>query len=122
MSGNPLKLKSIHHVELWTGNARQAAYFYRRAFGFSQIAYAGLETGRRDSASYALEQGKARLMLTSALGEGPVADHVARHGDSVRDIAFVVDDADRAFEEAVRRGAVAAEEPNDRSDACGAIR
>src|SRR5207253_5492679 len=102
MSGNPLKLKSIHHVELWTGNAKQAAYFYRQAFGFSQIAYAGLETGQRDRTSYALAQGKARLMVTSPLdAAGPMATHIAAHGDGVRDIAFMVDDADRAFEEAV---------------------
>jgi 4-hydroxyphenylpyruvate dioxygenase len=123
MSGNPLKLKSIHHVELWTGNARQAAYFYRRAFGFSQIAYAGLETGQRDRASYALGQGKARLMVTSPLeSAGEIVNHVAKHGDSVRDIAFLVDDADLAFAEAVRRGAEPARKPFDRSDRCGAVR
>jgi 4-hydroxyphenylpyruvate dioxygenase len=123
MSDNPLKLRSIHHVELWTGNAKQAAYFYRRAFGFSQIAYAGLETGQRDRASYALAQGKARLVVTSPLDAGgAIAAHIAKHGDSVRDIAFLVDDADRAFEEAVRRGAEPAVPPADRSDACGAVR
>ena len=62
MAKNSARLKSIHHVELWVGNARQAAYYYRQAFGFSQFAYAGLETGRRDAASYALQQGKARLV------------------------------------------------------------
>src|SRR5258708_11902319 len=105
MSDNPLKLKSIHHVELWVGNAKQAAYFYRQAFGFSQIAYAGLETGQRDYTSYALSQGKARLMVSSPLDStGPIAAHIAAHGDAVRDIAFQVEDADRAFEEAVPRG------------------
>ena len=74
MSDNPLKLKSIHHVEFWVGNAKQAAYFYRQAFGFSQIAYAGLETGQRDHTSYALSQGKARLVVTSPLDSaGPIA-------------------------------------------------
>src|SRR5437763_15817054 len=98
MSGNPLKLKSIHHVELWTGNARQAAYYYRRAFGFSQIAYAGLETGQRERASYALAQGKARLMVTSPLtSAGEIVDHLAKHGDSVGVIAFLVEVSDRAF-------------------------
>ncbi len=123
MSDNPLKLRSIHHVEFWVGNARQAAYFYRQAFGFSQIAYAGLETGQRDRTSYALAQGKARLLLSSPLdSDGAIAEHTTRHGDAVRDIAFLVDDADRAFEEAVRRGAQPAMEPRDLSDQCGAVR
>ena len=123
MVENPLKLKSIHHVEFWVGNAKQAAYFYQHAFGFSQIAYSGLETGARDRASYALAQGKARLMLTSPLESGGViSDHISRHGDSVKDIAFVVDDADLAFAEAVRRGAEPESEPTDISDACGSVR
>ena len=62
---NPLKLRHIHHVEFWVGNAKQAAFFYRNAFGFSQIAYAGLETGRRDSTSYVLQQGRARFVFTT---------------------------------------------------------
>jgi 4-hydroxyphenylpyruvate dioxygenase len=123
VTDNPLKLKSIHHVEFWVGNAKQAAYFYRQAFGFSQIAYAGLETGQRDHTSYALSQGKARLVLTSPLtSAGPIAAHIASHGDAVRDIAFLVEDADRAFDEAVRRGARPAMEPTDRGDRCGAVR
>jgi 4-hydroxyphenylpyruvate dioxygenase len=120
---NPLKLKSIHHVEFWVGNAKQAAYFYRQAFGFSQVAYSGLETGARDRASYALAQGKARLMLTSPLEcSGAIADHISRHGDSVKDIAFLVDDADLAFAEAVRRGAEPETEPLEITDACGSVR
>jgi 4-hydroxyphenylpyruvate dioxygenase len=120
---NPLKLKSIHHVEFWVGNARQAAYFYRQAFGFSEIAYAGLETGQRGHTSHALMQGKARLVLTSPLDTaGPMAGHIAAHGDSVRDIAFLVDDADLAFDEALRRGAQPALEPRSLSDRCGAVR
>src|SRR6266850_8352019 len=92
VTDNPLKLKSIHHVELWVGNAKQAAYFYRQAFGFSQIAYAGLETGQRDHSSYALSQGKARLAVTSPLDStGAMAQHIAVHGDAVHDIAFLVD-------------------------------
>src|SRR5260221_10022589 len=112
MTDNPLKLKSIHHVELWVGNAKQAAYFYRQAFGFSQIAYAGLETEQRDHTSYALSQGKARLLVSSPLDStGPIAAHIAAHGDAVRDIAFEVQDADRAFEEAGPPGARPAFEP-----------
>jgi 4-hydroxyphenylpyruvate dioxygenase len=123
VDGNPLKLKAIHHVEFWVGNARQAAYFYRNAFGFSQLAYAGLETGRRDHASWALGQGKARFVFTSPLGaDGPISAHIAAHGDSVRDIAFLVDDADRAFEEALRRGAAPAIEPADLEDRRGKVR
>ena len=120
MADNPLRLKSIHHVEFWVGNAKQAAYYYRQAFGFSQFAYAGLETGRRDATSYALQQGKARLVLTTPLDpDDPINDHVRRHGDGVRDIAFHVDDADAAFAEAVARGATPVSAPQDRTDEHG---
>jgi 4-hydroxyphenylpyruvate dioxygenase len=123
MATNPLRLKSIHHVELWVGNAKQAAYYYRQAFGFSEFAYAGLETGRRDAASYALQQGKARLVLTTAFEpDGPISDHVRRHGDGVRDIAFHVEDADAAFAEAVARGASPVLAPRDEADSHGAVR
>ncbi len=120
---NPLKLRSIHHVELWVGNAKQAAYFYREAMGFSQFAYAGLETGSRDTTSYVLRQGKATLVLTTPLGtSGPMLDHIRRHGDAVRDIAFHVGDTDAAFAEAVRRGAKPVEEPHDTQDEHGITR
>ncbi len=120
---NPLKLRQIHHVEFWVGNAKQAAFFYRHAFGFSQVAYSGLETGRRTDTSYALEQGRARFVLTTPLTpDHPAADHIRLHGDGVRDIVFQVDDADRAFDEAVRRGAEPATEPHDVSDEHGTIR
>ena len=123
MQQNPLRLRSIHHVEFWVGNARQAAHFYRLGFGFSQAAYAGLETGSRDHTSYLMTQGKIRLVLTTPLGpEHPAAAHVMTHGDGVRDIAFHVDDADRAFEEAVRRGAEPAIEPHDLRDEGGCVR
>src|SRR5437588_6817985 len=98
-------LNGTDHVELWVGNARQAAFHYRQAFGFDVIAYAGPETGVRDRASYVLEQGKVRLVLTAPLGpEGEIAAHVHRHGDGVRAIALRVDDATAAFEAATRRG------------------
>ena len=123
MSDNPIVLKGIHHVELWVGNARQAAYYYRKAFGMSQLAYCGLETGRRDRTSYLLGQNQIRLVLTSPLqGGGPINDHLNRHGDGVRDIAFAVDDVDQAFRLAVERGANAAEAPHDESDARGTVR
>src|ERR1700676_1892745 len=66
---NPLKLKRIHHIEFWVGNARQAAYFYRKGFGFSQVAYSGLETGQRHRTSYAVSQGKANFILTTPFSE-----------------------------------------------------
>jgi 4-hydroxyphenylpyruvate dioxygenase len=120
---NPLKLKRIHHVELWAGNAKQSAYYYRKAFGFSQLAYAGLETGIRDTASYVLAQGKIRFVITSALSpDHPAADHVRLHGDGVRDIALQVEDADFAYAEAVRRGAKGVVEPHDVRDEHGVVR
>ena len=123
MAAGDLGLKRIHHVEMWVGNARQAAYFYRKAFGFSQIAYAGLETGRRDACSYAMEQGKARLVLTTPLGpDSPAADHIKLHGDGVRDIAFEVEDADAAFALAVERGAEPVSRPREISGEDGAVR
>jgi 4-hydroxyphenylpyruvate dioxygenase len=120
---NPLKLKRIHHVEFWVGNARQAAYFYRKGFGFSQVAYSGLETGQRQRASYAMSQGKANFVLTTPMTQVDfAAEHICKHGDGVRDIALEVEDADQAFAEAVRRGAQPAEEPHDLMDEHGAIR
>src|SRR5205085_12521965 len=120
---NPLKLKRIHHVEFWAGNAKQSAYFYRKAFGFSQLAYSGLETGNRETASYVLSQGKIRFVITSPLrGEHPASEHIRKHGDGVVDIALLVEDADFAFEEAVRRGARPAAEPHDLRDENGVVR
>ncbi|MBI3471348.1 MAG: 4-hydroxyphenylpyruvate dioxygenase [Candidatus Solibacter usitatus] len=118
-----LRLRKIHHVELWVGNAKQAAYYYRRAFGFSQVAYRGPETGCRDRCSYALEQGTARLVLTTPLHpDSQEAEHVRKHGDSVRDIAFEVDDAAQAFEITLARGAEAAWPPAESRDEHGVVR
>ncbi len=123
MPDNPLKLRQIHHVEFWVGNAKQAAFYYRRAFGFSEFAYTGLETGSREMTAYALSQGRVRFVLaTPVTPDHPAAEHLRLHGDGVRDIVFQVDDADRAFEEAVRRGAVPAIEPHDASDSHGRVR
>jgi 4-hydroxyphenylpyruvate dioxygenase len=120
---NPLKIKKVHHVEFWAGNAKQSAYFYRKAFGFSQLAYSGLETGSREAASYVLSQGKIRFVITSPLTpDHPASDHIRKHGDGVCDIALHVDDADYAFHEAVKRGAKAAVEPHDVTDERGSIR
>jgi 4-hydroxyphenylpyruvate dioxygenase len=92
-------------VEFYVGNAKQAAHYYCSAFGYRLIAYRGPETGTRDRCSYLIQQNKVRLVLTSALGpDHPVAEHVLRHGDGVRDIALWVDDARIAFARAVERG------------------
>jgi 4-hydroxyphenylpyruvate dioxygenase len=123
MDENPLGLKKVHHLEFWVGNARQAAFFYRKAFGFSQIAYSGLETGKRKRASYVMRQGTATFVLTSPLvPKSTVGRHVKLHGDGVKDIALEVEDVDRAFHEAVKRGAVPAAEPRDLSDKNGTVR
>jgi 4-hydroxyphenylpyruvate dioxygenase len=120
---NPLRLKTLHHIEFWVGNARQAAYYYRHVFGFSLTAYAGLETHQRALTSYVLSQGKARFVLSSPESSShPASEHLKRHGDGVRDIAFQVEDADWAFAEAVRRGAKPAMEPQAESDQHGRVR
>lgn len=99
-------IQAIDHIELYVGNAFQAAHFYRTALGFAPLAYAGLETGVRDRTSFVMEQGRVRLVLTSPLGpDGDVGRHVSVHGDGVRDVAFTVPDAAGAFEYAVSRGA-----------------
>ncbi len=99
-------------VEFFVGNAKQAAQYYRSAFGYQLAAYRGPETGTRDRASYLLQQNKVRLVLTSALTpDHAIAEHVSRHGDGVRDIALWVDDAREAFTLAVERGAKPAAEP-----------
>jgi 4-hydroxyphenylpyruvate dioxygenase len=123
MGDNPLKLKKVHHVEFWVGNARQAAFFYRNGFGFSQTAYRGLETGERGATSYVLTQGKANFVLTTPMSSShPAAEHIRKHGDGVKDIAFHVENADQAYEIATRRGAKGAVEPRDISDEHGTIR
>jgi len=115
-----LPLKGTDHIEFYVGNARQAAYFYRTAFGMSLVAYAGPETGQRDRASYVVQQGKIRFVLTTPLrSSDSIADHVHRHGDGVRAIALWVDDADSAWRETTRRGAVSAAEPHTVSDQHG---
>ena len=110
------------HVELWVGNAKQAAYFYEGAFGFTRTAYSGPETGVRDRASYVLEQGDIRLVLTSALREEhDITRHHARHGDGVKDIALGVPDATEAYRQAVQRGARGVSEPTKLEDEHGAV-
>ena len=117
-----LPLKGTDHVEFYVGNARQAAYFYRAAFGMSLVAYAGPETARRDRASYVVQQGKIRFVFTTSLRSGsPIADHVARHGDGVRVIALEVDDARAAWRETTARGARSIAEPTEMTDEYGRV-
>jgi len=112
MSKDPVPLKAVHHVEFWVGNAKQAAYYYRKAFGFSQLAYSGLETGNREKASYVLGQGRVRLVFSTPLvAENEISDHIKKHGDGVKDIAFHVDNATSCYEECVKRGAKSASKP-----------
>jgi 4-hydroxyphenylpyruvate dioxygenase len=118
-----LPLNGTDHVEFYVGNARQAAYFYRSAFGFRLAAYRGPETGTRESASYVLVQNKIRLVFTTPLApEHPAAKHVGTHGDGVRDIALWVDDAESAWRETTSRGARSVREPETLRDADGVAR
>ncbi|HVK39175.1 MAG TPA: 4-hydroxyphenylpyruvate dioxygenase [Candidatus Kapabacteria bacterium] len=113
----------MHHVEFYVGNAKQAAYFYRRALGFRLAGYLGPETGVRDRASYLLEQGKVRLVLTTPLTpDSPISEHVTRHGDGVRDIAIHVENAEEAYRIATSKGARGVMEPVDTTDANGTVR
>ncbi len=107
-----LPLNGVDHIEFWVGNARQASAYYRALWGFTPIAYSGLETGIRDRASYVMRRDDITFVFTAPLTpDGEVADHVRRHGDGVRDIAFSVDDATSSWHETTSRGAVSAVEP-----------
>jgi 4-hydroxyphenylpyruvate dioxygenase len=117
-----MPLDGWDHVELWVGNAKQAAFYYEQAFGFRRTAYAGPETGVRDRASYVLEQGDIRFVVTSALHPGhEIADHAYAHGDGVKDISLRVPDAARAYHEAVSRGARGVSEPAVHEDEFGKV-
>src|SRR5690349_7769477 len=96
-----MPIQNYDYMEFYVGDARQAAYYFDHAWGFTPIAYSGLETGVRDRMSYALEQGNVRLVVTSPLGpEGEMGEHVKLHGDGVKRIALRVDDAERSYREA----------------------
>ena len=115
-----LPLKGTDHIEFYVGNARQAAYFYRAAFGMSLVAYAGPETGQRDRASYVVQQGKVRFVFTTPLRSyHPIAQHIHQHGDAVRAVALWVDDARHAWHETTSRGAISVDEPHVVSDEHG---
>ncbi len=117
-----LPLNGTDYVEFYVGNARQAAYFYRAAFGMKLVAYSGPETGLRDRASYVVEQGKVRFVLTTPLRpDNAIADHIAKHGDGIKDIALWVDDATSAWLETTRRGACSVREPWTLEDKQGTV-
>jgi 4-hydroxyphenylpyruvate dioxygenase len=118
-----LPLNGTDHVEFYVGNARQAAHYYRTAFGFAWKAYRGPETGVRDRASYLLEQGKIRFVLTTPLHpDHPITDHIRNHGDGVRDVALWVDDAEAAWRATVDRGARSVRPPETLTDKDGEVR
>jgi 4-hydroxyphenylpyruvate dioxygenase len=118
-----LPLNGTDHVEFYVGNARQAAYYYRLAFGMKLVAYAGPETGVRNRASYVLQQGKVRFVLTTPLRpDGEVAEHVHRHGDGVHDVALWVDDAKLSWKETTKRGARSVREPFELRDEQGVVK
>src|SRR5580692_2547230 len=112
MSQVDFPLRRIDHVRFFVGNARQSAYFYRNAFGFDVIAYAGLETKSKHEAGYVLRQGNITIVLASPLGPNhPEAQRIVQHGDGVEDIALEVEDVRTAYETATQRGAVGVVKP-----------
>ncbi len=117
-----LPLLGTDYVEFYVGNAKQAAHFYKTAFGFQSYAYKGLETGCKDYASYVLAQDKIRIVLTTPLSsKSPINEHLAKHGDGVKVIALWVEDATKSFEETVKRGAKPFMEPTVEKDEHGEV-
>ena len=120
MSQTDLPLRKIDHVRFFVGNARQSAYFYRNAFGFDVVAYAGLETKSRHEAGYVLKQGDITFVLASPLGPNhPESQRIVQHGDGVQDIALEVDDVRTAYEIATQRGAIGVTDPTLLEDEWG---
>ena len=119
---NPLARIDWDYIEFYVGNAKQAAHYYMSAFGFEQVAFAGPETGIKDRVSYVLESNKLRFVITaSLLPDDEIARHVALHGDGVKDIAIVVDDAQAAYDRAIAGGATSISEPREAADGHGRI-
>ena len=117
-----LPINGTDYVELYVGNAKQAAHYYKTAFGFQELAYAGLETGVKDHVSYVLVQDKIRLVLTTPLvADSPISEHIDKHGDGVKVIALWVDDARKAFKETTSRGAEVYFEPIIEEDSDGEV-
>ncbi len=118
-----LQIKSIDHIQFFVGNARQAMYYWWKGFGFQPVAYSGLETGNRESASYVLESGKIRFVLTAAYHPtSPVAAHHMIHGDGVKVIALEVENVEQAWQATTSRGAVSAWSPREQVDDQGVFR
>src|SRR4051812_5216703 len=112
MATDTFPLRKVDHIRFFVGNARQAAYFYRNAFGFDIVAYSGLETGIKHESSYVLRQGQIVFVLTSPLGpDHPENYRLLKHGDGVMDIAIEVDDVAGSFKKAVERGAEPVKQP-----------
>ncbi len=117
-----LPLLGTDYVEFYVGNAKQAAHYYKTAFGFQSLAYAGLETGVKDKASYVLKQDKIRLVLTTPLNENsPINEHLKKHGDGVKVVALWVEDATSAYNETMKRGARSFMEPTIEKDESGEV-
>jgi 4-hydroxyphenylpyruvate dioxygenase len=117
-----LPLQGTDYVEFYVGNAKQAAHFYKTAFGFQSLAYSGPETGVKEKASYVIRQNKLTFMLTTPLRPGnAIADHVAKHGDGVKVLALKVEDATSAWEETTKRGGKSYLEPVTLSDKDGEV-
>ena len=117
-----LPLLGTDYVELYVGNAKQAAHYYQTAWGFQPLAYAGMETGQKDRVSYVLQQDKIRLVLTSPLQSGgDINRHIEAHGDGVKFVALWVDDAAKSYEETTKRGAVSYMEPKRLEDEHGEV-
>jgi 4-hydroxyphenylpyruvate dioxygenase len=122
-ANDPMPLLGLDHIELWVGNATQAAHYFVTAYGFSEVAAAGLETGVRDRASRVVQHGNVRLVLTAPLvASSPVAAHVAAHGDGVRSLSIAVPDATAAYRTALDRGAAGVDEPFELADEHGVVR
>ena len=117
-----LPLFGTDYVEFYVGNAKQAAHFYKTAFGFQSFAYRGLETGSKDSVSYVIKQDKIKLILTTPLNsKSPINEHIVKHGDGVKVVALWVDDARKAYEETTSRGARSYMEPTVETDQDGEV-
>ena len=117
-----LPLLGTDYVEFYVGNAKQAAHFYKTAFGFQSYAYRGLETGSRESVSYVLKQDKIKLVLTTPLNsKSPINQHIVKHGDGVKIVALWVEDARKSYEETTKRGAKSYMEPTVEQDEYGEV-
>ena len=118
-----LPLKGTDHVEFYVGNAKQSAHYYQHAFGFELVAYSGPETGVKSKASYVLQQGKVRFVLTSSIvPDSEINEHVALHGDGVKVLALWVDDVQKSYGETIKRGAISVMEPHVLEDQFGKVK